>query len=407
MRFKNVLLAEFVIIGLSLVDCSRVKAQALEPPLPQGSTYYKGRVVSQIGVGVIGCTPDQYMKADASGCAKPALPFESIASVTVTRPGGYGACPTVATNVNGGAILTPNCSDIVPGVYTVDTITVNNGGCFTSPPYLVFTPVGFPTTLVTVNMQQGCGGSVGTGNAGSYTKWDTSSALGTANISQDSPLTTITINDSNDPNAGIALWGGSNGITLITEAGFLYPDTLDGNISIDAGYGLNLVNQPNVPNGSSVNIDDNDSGNGGVSIQSNGLQGVNIGTPLSSTANIVIGGGGDLYLKTNPSPSSSQTHIYIVNSSTDSGASISLGNNGTHSGGAAFYQDGRALINGVLLTDTIYSVAGTPLPSCTPTLNGGKLVVSDATLPTFLGTYSGGGGFTSPVICDGTNWLTY
>lgn len=56
---------------------------------------------------------------------------------------------------------------------------------------------------------------------------------------------------------------------------------------------------------------------------------------------------------------------------------------------------------------TIYSAAGTPLPSCVTTLKGKQLSVSDATSPTYLGTYTSGGAVTSPVMCNGTNWLTY
>ena len=56
---------------------------------------------------------------------------------------------------------------------------------------------------------------------------------------------------------------------------------------------------------------------------------------------------------------------------------------------------------------TIYSVAGTPLPTCNAGAKGIQLVVSDATLPTFLGTYSGSGAVVSPVMCNGTNWVTY
>lgn len=55
----------------------------------------------------------------------------------------------------------------------------------------------------------------------------------------------------------------------------------------------------------------------------------------------------------------------------------------------------------------LYSVAGTALPSCTSALKGTQAMVSDATSPTFLGTYAGSGGVSSPVVCNGTNWVTY
>ena len=40
----------------------------LTPPLPAGTTYYKGRIVSQIGVGIIGCDNTELILADGSGC---------------------------------------------------------------------------------------------------------------------------------------------------------------------------------------------------------------------------------------------------------------------------------------------------------------------------------------------------
>ncbi len=55
----------------------------------------------------------------------------------------------------------------------------------------------------------------------------------------------------------------------------------------------------------------------------------------------------------------------------------------------------------------IYSAAGTALPTCNGGANTAEAVVSDATSPTFLGTYSSGGAVVAPVICNGTNWVTY
>jgi hypothetical protein len=60
-----------------------------------------------------------------------------------------------------------------------------------------------------------------------------------------------------------------------------------------------------------------------------------------------------------------------------------------------------------ILPNTIYSVAGTVLPTCNSGLKGMELVVSDATSPTYLGTYAGSGAVTTPVLCNGTNWVTY
>lgn len=56
---------------------------------------------------------------------------------------------------------------------------------------------------------------------------------------------------------------------------------------------------------------------------------------------------------------------------------------------------------------TLYSAAGTALPTCNGGLAGAMAAVSDATLPTFLTAYTSGGAVTSPVFCDGTSWKTY
>jgi len=60
----------------------------------------------------------------------------------------------------------------------------------------------------------------------------------------------------------------------------------------------------------------------------------------------------------------------------------------------------------VLVPKVIYSVAGTPLPVASSALNGARAVVSDATLPTYLGVYVGGGAVVCPVFCNGVAWVT-
>ena len=55
----------------------------------------------------------------------------------------------------------------------------------------------------------------------------------------------------------------------------------------------------------------------------------------------------------------------------------------------------------------LYEASGTTLPSCTTSLKGDRRVVSDATSPTFLGTYASGGSVVVPVECNGSNWVTY
>lgn len=62
---------------------------------------------------------------------------------------------------------------------------------------------------------------------------------------------------------------------------------------------------------------------------------------------------------------------------------------------------------GVQMTTT-YSAAGTPLPTCTSSLQNTIAVVSDATATvTYRGTYTSGGSVRTLVFCDGSNWTTH
>lgn len=64
-----------------------------------------------------------------------------------------------------------------------------------------------------------------------------------------------------------------------------------------------------------------------------------------------------------------------------------------------------------IIPGTIYSAAGTALPSCASGIKGERAVVSDATSPTYMGAYASGGAITAEVICsyNGTtySWLTH
>ena len=64
-----------------------------------------------------------------------------------------------------------------------------------------------------------------------------------------------------------------------------------------------------------------------------------------------------------------------------------------------------------LIPGTIFSAAGTALPTCAAALKGAETVVSDATTPTYMGAYASGGTITTAVICsfNGTTyaWLTH
>lgn len=56
---------------------------------------------------------------------------------------------------------------------------------------------------------------------------------------------------------------------------------------------------------------------------------------------------------------------------------------------------------------TLFSAAGTALPSCTTAAKGTYATVSDATSPTYGSTYSSGGAVVAPVMCNGTNWTMH
>lgn len=99
-----------------------------------------------------------------------------------------------------------------------------------------------------------------------------------------------------------------------------------------------------------------------------------------------------------------------VNLTSHGGAGINLQDNAdgniTLGAGAILLESTQGVvIDPFFLPFTFYSAAGTPLPACSG-LGGARAVVSDATLPTYLGIYVSGGAVTAPVFCNGTNWLT-
>jgi hypothetical protein len=51
-----------------------------------------------------------------------------------------------------------------------------------------------------------------------------------------------------------------------------------------------------------------------------------------------------------------------------------------------------------------YSAAGTALPTCNASLKGALYYVSDATSPTYGGTYTSGGAVYALAFCNGSAW---
>ena len=76
----------------------------------------------------------------------------------------------------------------------------------------------------------------------------------------------------------------------------------------------------------------------------------------------------------------------------------------------AIWSHGPALIP-IITPEILYSTGGTALPSCTSGNDGSTAVVHDATTPTYMGAYTGGGAITAAVICsyNGStySWLTH
>ena len=64
----------------------------------------------------------------------------------------------------------------------------------------------------------------------------------------------------------------------------------------------------------------------------------------------------------------------------------------------------KGILDAPVLKSTVYSVAGTALPSAVTRGAGARAFVSDATVNTFATAYTGGGANNVPVYSDGTVW---
>lgn len=90
-----------------------------------------------------------------------------------------------------------------------------------------------------------------------------------------------------------------------------------------------------------------------------------------------------------------------LNSGTGGAGTYKFLFNGTIPSNGALYSFDKPVTLGIF-----YSAAGTPLPTCNATLSGSRASVTDATSPTYLGTYTSGGAVHAPVFCNGTAWVT-
>ena len=134
-------------------------------------------------------------------------------------------------------------------------------------------------------------------------------------------------------------------------------------------------------------------GYGGVGIQAVDLY-------LTAGYPIVWGAQGSLYAAANGTftfnNNGSSSYFSL---STLGVASVALGN-----GTAGDYSGTLKLA--IIQPGKLYSAAGTALPTCNSALEGAHATVSDATSPTYLGTYASGGAVVSGAFCNGSTWVT-
>ena len=219
--------------------------------------------------------------------------------------------------------------------------------------------------------------------------------------------------------------GGGGSIGGSVDSGYMpiavSANTL-GNGPID--YGVTTPDALTIQNAGAGGTHITDSGGGGVTIfddQAGGGPGVKIkgshgvtlmtsndydGSVTDSPIHVISGEGLTLYNDPTADPTSG---ITLQNGGTSGTHIVDMGGGGIliDPVGGATLSPGNVVIGGLLVPGTIYSAAGTALPSCVSGINGARATVSDATLPTFLGTYASGGAVVSPVMCNGTTWVTY
>ncbi len=172
-------------------------------------------------------------------------------------------------------------------------------------------------------------------------------ALGSSLI--DYGITTINaLTMSNADNGGIAITDAGGGGIEITELG------IGGIELLDEGTGLSLV----------------ETGTGTVTVAAAGTGGINI---------VDEGGGG-----------------VLINSTSNTYPAVLIE-----------AQNTTVAIGPLVQASFLYSTAGTALPHPTSVPAGTEATVSDASSPTYMGAYSGGGGVTCRVITDGTTWYTH
>lgn len=194
-----------------------------------------------------------------------------------------------------------------------------------------------------------------------------------------------------------------------------------GNITVGgsgAGIQYPLLGTGNVSFGTVIGLDNTSAGGGGQwyfgptgssSFASGFLFSNNQDWPLAlwsnsaTAAKVMTMSGGDYMWSTSASGGIANTN---QNAGMTSPASGIISMDSTTSGNSLAQVKLASVVPGIL-----YSAAATPLPACGASIKGMLAVVSDATSPTYMGSYTSGGGVTAAVICsyNGTtySWLTH
>lgn len=71
---------------------------------------------------------------------------------------------------------------------------------------------------------------------------------------------------------------------------------------------------------------------------------------------------------------------------------------------STFSFNSKGVLNTPVILTTVYSAAGTPIPSASSVGMGARAFVSDATANTFNTAYTSGGSYKMPVFSNGTSW---
>lgn len=182
-----------------------------------------------------------------------------------------------------------------------------------------------------------------------------------------------------------------------------------------SGSSSQSVGNLSLPSGGSINW------NSDAYLSRAGNSSVEVGNAAGSSTNGILYAGGQVSIgsagSTTTTMSGSGTEVAASNYYSWSSTALSNGTRDTtlcrsaagvvEANNSTGCGSGGTLLAAVVQKSVIYSAAGTALPTCNTAAKGIEAVVSDATGPTFLATYTSGGAVFSPVVCNGSNWVTY